>query len=200
MAMPTMLPSPSPSETESTDDSTHLLLRRPAVAVHARLLPDSTAPGIALSCGAEHEADPATDDWWDARRPAVVPSLPRQPEQPQDRTAPQRPPRRSTGCGARVHPRAHAARDGEHWVGYVDGRERTVIIKLDGQYFRKRSALGLGGSGCGCCSIRRGSPDIDEIPAPAATPSVRCTSHAACTGPAKDRRTTSFSPARSRHQ
>ncbi|KAJ7752220.1 hypothetical protein DFH07DRAFT_522945 [Mycena maculata] len=149
-----MPPSPSPSETESqaqTDDSTHLLLRRrPAVPVHARLLPDSTAPGIALSCGAEHEADPATDDWWDVRRPAVVPFLPWPSEQPQDRTAPQCPPRRSTGCGARVHPRAHAAHDRGHWVGYVDGMERTVVIKLDGQYFRKRSALGLGGAGCGC--------------------------------------------------
>ncbi|KAJ7268287.1 hypothetical protein C8J57DRAFT_1324828, partial [Mycena rebaudengoi] len=143
-----MLPSPSPSETEpqaQTDDSAHLLLRRPTVAVHARLLPDSTALGIALSCGVEHEADPATDDWC-----AVVPFLPWPSEQPQDRTAPERPPRRSTGCGARVHPRAHAARDGEHWVGYVDGMERTVVIRLDSQYFRKRSALGLGGAGCGC--------------------------------------------------
>ncbi|KAJ7452954.1 hypothetical protein B0H11DRAFT_2201077 [Mycena galericulata] len=133
----TMLPSPSPSETEfqtQINDSTHLL----------------TAPGIALSCGAEHDADPATDDWWDARRPAVVPFLPWPSEQPQDRTEPRRPPRRSTGCGARVHPRAQAARDGGHWVGYVDGMERTVVIKLDGQYFRKRSALGLGGAGCGC--------------------------------------------------
>ncbi|KAJ7348522.1 hypothetical protein DFH08DRAFT_1000436 [Mycena albidolilacea] len=150
-----MLPSSSPSETESqaqTDDSTHLLLRHrpPAVAAHARLLPDSTAPGITLSCGAEHEIDPATDDWWDARRPAVVPYLPWPSEQPQDRTSPQRPPCRSTGCGARVHPRAHAARDGGHWVGYVDGMERTVVIRLDGQYFRERSALVLGGAGCGC--------------------------------------------------
>ncbi|KAJ7834554.1 hypothetical protein B0H14DRAFT_3461987 [Mycena olivaceomarginata] len=141
-----------------TDDSPHLpaagaqsrLRRHPAVAVHARLLPDGTAPGILLSCGVEHEADPATDDWWDARRPAVVPFLPWPSEQPQDRTVPQRPSRRSTGCGARVHPRARAARDGTCWVGYVDGMERTVVIRLDDQYFRKRSVLRFGNAGCGC--------------------------------------------------
>ncbi|KAJ7451280.1 hypothetical protein B0H11DRAFT_2076371 [Mycena galericulata] len=164
----TMLPSPSLLETESqaqTDGSTHLL----------------TAPGIALSCGAEHEADPATDDWWDARRPAVVPFLPWPSEQPQDRTEPQRPPRRSTGCGARVHPRAYAARDGGHWVGYVDGMERTVVIRLDGQYFRKRSALGLGGAACGCvadgvgCAVCGNALGALHIP---------CRVHRTNTGPA----------------
>ncbi|KAJ7723865.1 hypothetical protein B0H14DRAFT_3621871 [Mycena olivaceomarginata] len=144
-----MLPSPSPSETESqarTENSGRL----PTAGAQSSLLPDSTAPGIALSCGAEHEADPATDDWWDARRPAVVPFLPWPSEQPQDRTAPQRPPRRSTGCSARVHPRAHAAHDGERWVGYVEDMECTVVVRLDDQYFRKRSTLGLSGAGCGC--------------------------------------------------
>ncbi|KAJ7853071.1 hypothetical protein B0H14DRAFT_2580638 [Mycena olivaceomarginata] len=83
-----MLPSPSLSETESqarTENSGRL----PAAGAQSSLLPDSTAPGIALSCGAEHEANPATDDWWDARRPAVVPFLPWPSEQPQDCTAPQ---------------------------------------------------------------------------------------------------------------
>ncbi|KAJ7810717.1 hypothetical protein B0H14DRAFT_2862489 [Mycena olivaceomarginata] len=156
-----MLLSPSPSETESeTDDPTLLLAagtqsrlrRRPAVAVHARLLPDSSAPGTAIFCGAEHHTDPATDDWWDARRPALIPFLPlpldedRAPPMSQTRT-----PRTSTGCGARVHTAAHAARGGAHWVGYPEHAERTVV-RLESQYFAEtdRVALGLDVAGCGC--------------------------------------------------
>ncbi|KAF8144230.1 hypothetical protein K438DRAFT_587588 [Mycena galopus ATCC 62051] len=157
-----MLLSPSLSETESepeTDDSVLLLAagaqsrlrRRPAVAVHARLLPDSSAPGRTLSCGAQLEVDPALDDWWDARRPASVPFLPLPFDR--ERTTPPctRAPRTSTGCGARVHGAAHSTRGGGHWVGYPDGVQRTVV-KLEGQYFTEqdRSALGLEVAGCGC--------------------------------------------------
>ncbi|KAF7351643.1 hypothetical protein MSAN_01596900 [Mycena sanguinolenta] len=158
-----MLLSPSGSETESepeTEDSVLLLAagaqsrlrRRPAVAVHARLLPDNSAPGTALLCGSEHDPDPAEDDWWDARRPAAVPFLPLPFDQ--ERTSPQpgtRAPRTSSGCGAPIHARAHATRGGGHWVGYTEDVERTVV-RLDSQYFsaEDRSALGLETAGCGC--------------------------------------------------
>ncbi|KAJ6457932.1 hypothetical protein C8R45DRAFT_1081751 [Mycena sanguinolenta] len=166
MPPPTVMPmllSPSASETESepeTEDSVLLLAagaqsrlrRRPAVAVHARLLPDNTAPGTALLCGAEHEQDPAEDDWWDAQRPAAVPFLPLPFDQECRSSQPgTRAPRTSSGCGALVHARAHATRGGGHWVGYTEGVERTVV-RLDSQYFsaNDRSALGLETAGCGC--------------------------------------------------
>ncbi|KAF7359801.1 hypothetical protein MVEN_00705300 [Mycena venus] len=154
-----MLLSPSPSETESepeTDDPTLLLAagtqsrlrRRPAVAVHARLLPDSSAPGTAISCGSERDAD----DWWDARTAACVPFLPLPLDGDPRRTPlPSRAPRTSTGCGTRVHGSAHAARGGGRWVGYVDGVEATVV-RLGSEYFAEidRSSLGLGVAGCEC--------------------------------------------------
>ncbi|KAJ6540739.1 hypothetical protein B0H19DRAFT_1176178 [Mycena capillaripes] len=167
MPPPPMIPmllSPSPSETESepdTDDPTLLLAagtqsrlrRRPAVAVHARLLPDSSAPGTAIFCGVEQYADPAIDTWWDTQHPAVVPFLPSPLDNEQ--STPQqlrtKVPHRSTGCGGRLHASAHAARGGGRWVGYVEGVERTVV-PLESQYFapRDRSTLGLGAAGCGC--------------------------------------------------
>ncbi|KAJ7260490.1 hypothetical protein B0H12DRAFT_374989 [Mycena haematopus] len=161
-AMPMLLP-PSPSETESepeTDDSVLLLAagsqsrlrRRPAVAVHARLLPDSSAPGTPLFCGSQHEPDPAADDWWDARRPAVVPFLPLPLDEQRTHTYTRAPPHRSTGCGARLHSGAYAARGGGHWVGYPEGVERSTVVRLDGRYFAAgdRGALGLEVAGCGC--------------------------------------------------
>lgn len=156
-----MLLSPSPSETDSepeTDDPTLLLAagaqsrlrRRPAVAVHARLLPDSSALGTALSCGSEHDADPATS-WWDAQRPAIVPFLPLPVDGDTTPQSSSLAPRPSTGCGARAHANAHAARGGGRWVGYVEGVGASVV-KLESQYFgeKDRSALGLGTAGCGC--------------------------------------------------
>ncbi|KAJ6472839.1 hypothetical protein C8R47DRAFT_720438 [Mycena vitilis] len=164
-----MLLSPSPSETDSEgegEDSTLLLAagthsrlrRRPAVAVHARLLPDSRAPGTVLWCGAPQTQtpDPAVDGWWDARRPAAVPFLPL-PLDDDDDAAPQSTSARaSSGCGGRVHGGAHAARGGGRWVGYVGGVERTVV-PLAAEYFARGDGaalgLGLGEAGCGC-SVR----------------------------------------------
>ncbi|KAJ7028987.1 hypothetical protein C8F04DRAFT_47567 [Mycena alexandri] len=159
-----MLLSPSASSTESdadtdVDDPTLLiaagtqsrLRRRPAVAVHARqLLPDTSAPGTVLFCGAERYAvDPAADDWWDARRPAVPQFLPDDGTPPPSQFT--RPPRKSSGCGERVHNSAHSARAGGRWMATVEGVQSNVV-RLESGYFaeKDRAGLGLAVAGCGC--------------------------------------------------
>ncbi|KAJ7741676.1 hypothetical protein B0H16DRAFT_1728456 [Mycena metata] len=160
-----MLLSPSASSTESDDADTDVddptlllaagtqsrLRRRPAVAVHARqLLPDTSAPGTALFCGAERcVADPAADDWWDARRPAVPQILPDDGAPPQPQFT--RSPRTSTGCGELVHKSAHSARAGGRWMATVEGVQSNVV-RLESGYFseKDRAGLGLAEAGCGC--------------------------------------------------
>ncbi|KAJ7199366.1 hypothetical protein GGX14DRAFT_545068 [Mycena pura] len=126
------------------------LRRRPAVVRQHQL---HIGPSTALVCGAERApADPASDTWWDARRPAIVPSLP----SPLDGAAPvaiaipARPPS-TTGCGARVHAGAQAARSRGRWMGPVDGVAATVVPLAD-DYFSEedRSVLELRAEGCGC--------------------------------------------------
>ncbi|KAJ7142865.1 hypothetical protein C8R44DRAFT_924576 [Mycena epipterygia] len=161
-----MLLSPLSSDSEPEDPTlllaaaTHSRLRRrPAVAVHARPYPtnaNDSAPPTALICGAapkdEAPANPADDDWWDARRPAQIPFLP-QPldnEPPPSRARPRG--AGSTGCGAPVHAGARPARAGTRWVGGADGA-RDTVVEMEARYFARADAgaLGLGrDEGCGC--------------------------------------------------
>ncbi|KAJ7614517.1 hypothetical protein FB45DRAFT_937142 [Roridomyces roridus] len=165
--MPAQTPPPWPPspmwETDSDpelDDPTLILAaanhsrlrRRPAVAVRSQDTADTTEPRSTptpLFCGTEIEA---TDAWWDAHSPASVPFLPiplsGTPARPRKR------PRRSNGCGARVHADVRPVRTGGRWLGGRDGVVGTVVVPLETRYFDSAdaAALGLrgGGPGCGC--------------------------------------------------
>ncbi|KAJ7613453.1 hypothetical protein FB45DRAFT_1065045 [Roridomyces roridus] len=164
--MPAQTPPPWPPspmwETDSDpelDDPTLILAaanhsrlrRRPAVAVRSQDTADTTDPRSTptpLFCGTEIEA---TDAWWDAHSPASVPFLPiplsGTPARPRKR------PRRSNGCGARVHADVRPVRTGGRWLGGRDGVVGTVVVPLETRYFDSAdaAALGLrGGPGCGC--------------------------------------------------
>ncbi|KAJ7458961.1 hypothetical protein FB451DRAFT_1563807, partial [Mycena latifolia] len=88
-----------------------MLVLRVAASTHSRLRrrprPHPRRPGTApetaeLWCGAARDVAPEEEDWWDVHRPAAVPFLSLDPALPL--LVPHAPPRKSSGCGARVHP------------------------------------------------------------------------------------------------
>ncbi|KAJ7488800.1 hypothetical protein FB451DRAFT_1521434 [Mycena latifolia] len=99
-------------------------------------------PGyVALFCGLDVDCEHASVA--DAPRPQILPSPPSPaPEPPHKRQ------RRSTGCGARVHTGARAAR---HWRGSVSGA-CPAVVPLERAYFAPEAIthLDLHEKNCGC--------------------------------------------------
>ncbi|KAK7008511.1 hypothetical protein R3P38DRAFT_3210790 [Favolaschia claudopus] len=142
------------------------LRRRPAVAVHHTMLPaDNADTGVAVSCGRMRGAEEG--QWWDQGRAGVAGMLPDEassssaPRSERERRR-EMEARRSTGCAARVHARAHAhvLPGGRRcWVGYPNSESLEVVwhtvIPLERMYFRdaeERAMLGLdeGQGNCAC--------------------------------------------------
>ncbi|KAJ7613452.1 hypothetical protein FB45DRAFT_1036388 [Roridomyces roridus] len=118
--------------------------RDSAVAIRSRDSADTTDPRTPIPLFCVTEID-SPDGWWAAHSPASIPFLPiplsGTPARPRKR------PRRSNGCGSRVHADVRPVRTGGRWLG---GR---VVVPLETRYFDSAdaAALGLrGGPGCGC--------------------------------------------------